>query len=290
MNNFEERLRGALRDRAEGVRPRGDLDDLTRRMARSHQRRQRALATLGVLVLLAGPSLGWIVANSAANAPDGVDVATAGDDLSPTEVPIVPQGQPVAPPPGLTDTHAGPAAPTEQLDQPLGRLFVRDVGDARVRTYAVAYPPLELDEGESGPPPGCYPSGAVVAQVSNPAAVGNVQSLLHDDLSEPVSGAVAVVGAPEGEPTWVAVLQTDPAATEVRVTFADGTTDEMEPVNGVAVLLAAAAEPPAVGEQAQASVDVEGPEPVDGAVVEGQRDFARLLSRPECEPSAAEGE
>lgn len=290
MSNFEERLRGALRDRAEGVRPRGDLDDLTRRMARSHQRRQRAFATVGVFVLLAGPLLGWVVASSAATDPDGIDVATADDDLSPTEVPVVPQGQPVAPSSGLTDTHAGPAAPTEQLDQPLGRLFVRDVGDARVRAYAVEYPPLQLEEGEAAPPPECYPSGAVVAQVSNPAAVGNVQSLLHDDLHEPVSGTVAVVGTPEGEPTWVAVVQTDPAATEVRATFADGTTDEMEPVDGVAILLAAAAEPPAVGEQAQASVDVEGPEPVDGAVVEGQRDFAQQLFRPECDPSAAEGE
>ena len=70
------------------------------------------------------------------------------------------------------------------------------------------------------------------------SATGSVYAELRDGAV--VGGSLTAIGVSEGSAQWVAVVQAPKDAAKVRATFPGGATDEMEPVDGVAVLVGAA--------------------------------------------------
>ena len=80
------------------------------------------------------------------------------------------------------------------------------------------------------------------ADVSNDDMVGIGSGSVYAELRDGavVGGSLTAIGVSEGSAKWVAVVQAPKDAAKVRATFPGGATDEMEPVDGVAVLVGAA--------------------------------------------------
>lgn len=122
------------------------------------------------------------------------------------------------------------------------RVFVRTADGIAIRAYR-AVPPQRppCPEGRTCPSvsPECVPSEVLLPELSNEGAVGPRRPLPVFEQPEE-DGVVllhyGIFGAQERAPAqWVAVATGDEVTT-VRVTFADGSTDEMRPVDGFAVL------------------------------------------------------
>jgi hypothetical protein len=247
MSEFDDRLRSHLDADARRVTVEPDWDDLSGRLAGRDRRRTRLLAAALVVSVLAGPVLGFVAGRG--SAPDDADVrAVAGaadgvdvDGGSTTTVPAT-----TVPPGGFAEGPAldrGGPYPYHGGEfgwggEPMTRLFVRDGGPVRVRAYGA--PTTGYDDGIPwwDPPVWCFPSGWVQADVSTELAVaiagGNTYAELRPGA---IATSVSVMGLAEGEPGWVVVAQVPAGAAEVRATFAGGATDEMEPVDGLAVLV-----------------------------------------------------
>jgi hypothetical protein len=86
--------------------------------------------------------------------------------------------------------------------------------------------------------------GSVSVELSDETAVGD--GVLFDTLSpsgttmntstEPVAFISNAFGVVEGAPVWWAAVSVGPGVAQARMSFADGSTDQMSPVDGVAVL------------------------------------------------------
>jgi hypothetical protein len=98
-------------------------------------------------------------------------------------------------------------------------------------------------------PPDCKPTPSLIAELSNDAAVGQgFYPLAADAPSTPLSLlGPGVFGGAEGSPAmWVAV-RTGPGVGTARLRLPSGATDEMAPVEGVAVLAHGTTKPPPDG-------------------------------------------
>src|SRR5205807_5476053 len=105
------------------------------------------------------------------------------------------------------------------------RLFVRNPGGVAIRVYAVggAEPPCPA-AAPCPAPPACGSVGAVVAELSNAAAVATAS------VPAPASGGPAGVqvaytatfGLAEGAPVAWTILRTGPGVARVRAELGDG--------------------------------------------------------------------
>jgi hypothetical protein len=249
MSDYEDRIRRALDVRVARIDAQPEPEELTDRIAGRERRRTRALSAALVIVLFAGPTLGFVLGRGGgsdelrASAPrdgDGVTVGHPGAlpkiASSGTTVPgqdsfsIAAGGSGSA----SSDTvlSAGPA-------QPLAKVYVRDAGGVRLRVYRA-----DVEQpGGSGPPwweppAWCFPNGVVQADVSNDDTVGIVNANVYAALPDgDVGGSLWAIGMAEGAPLWVAVVQVPAGVTRVQVTFPGGGTDEMAPIDGIATLV-----------------------------------------------------
>jgi len=101
--------------------------------------------------------------------------------------------------------------------------------------------------GAQGSAAGSSVSSAVSVEFSDKTAIG--QGVLFDEPStetstpagtssatEPSGGTSGAFGVAEGTPVWWIAVSVGPEVTRVQVAFADGSTDQMSPIGGVAVL------------------------------------------------------
>ena len=253
MSDYEERIRRALDVRAARIDAQPEPEELTDRIAGRERRRTRALSAALVIVLFAGPTLGFVLGRGGGNddtlratAPKGNDGVTVGhpgalpklaDNSGAPNLLSPGSGVPIAPDGSGSESFASVIEGANS--QPLARVYVRDAGGVRIRVYRA-----DIERPGGGgppwwePPAWCFPNGVVQADVSNDDMVGivnaNVYAALHDG---DVGGSLWAVGMAEGAPLWVAVVQTPAGAARVRVTFPGGGTDEMAPVDGIATLV-----------------------------------------------------
>ena len=150
---------------------------------------------------------------------------------------------------------------------PLTKLFDRTSGDVTVRAFEESTPqvlPLSSGSTTTSPPasgssppqttgntptgappvvPVCGVTQALVAEVSNPGAIGELTAPLPpadtvSGLSEPFEVIdSSVVGVPEGSPIEVIATHVGSNVSSVEASFSDGTTDEMAVVDGWAVVV-----------------------------------------------------
>lgn len=123
--------------------------------------------------------------------------------------------------------------------EPMTHSYTRDVGDAKVRVYRGTHEAYDDGVPWWDAPAYCNPTGFAQADVSTTEAVGIATTSTYTEMPPggPV-GTLQVIGAGEGAPWNVAVVQAPPGTTVVRATFDDGGTDQMAPVDGVATLVA----------------------------------------------------
>jgi hypothetical protein len=114
-------------------------------------------------------------------------------------------------------------------------LFTRTTADGvTIRTYHLS----------SSGACGCGSSDSVTVELSDESAVG--QGYLGDDpdpapttanaRSEPIGLASGAFGVVEGAPVWWTAVAVGPEVATVSMTYPGGSTDQMTPVDGVAVL------------------------------------------------------
>ena len=231
--SIEDDLRDSLQRRAAAVHVQPDLDDVSERSA-SRERRTRRFLTAGLVVaLIVGPLAGFAIGS--ATDGGGGDVATGGGTA----------GQEIARTAGDSALAAGQLAPAGSLEQ----LFLRTSADGvDIRAYrskvsagavppaAVCAPPASCPATPACPDPPTV-SSMIVGELSTDAAV-TVANLPGEPVTNETFGNVSAgsFGTAEAAPArWVLVfVGTD--ITKVRATFPSGSTDEMEPVGGVALL------------------------------------------------------
>jgi len=89
-----------------------------------------------------------------------------------------------------------------------------------------------------GAPPICKATPSVLAELSTDAAVG--QGFDPIDEKQPSDAlshvSLGMLGVPEGSPVVFVTVQTGPGVATARLRLPDGSTDQMAPVNGIAVL------------------------------------------------------
>lgn len=166
-------------------------------------------------------------------------------------------------------------------------MFRRDANDVTVRAYQSRGEGSACPAEAACPPPECLPAGYVSAGLSTDDAVGTASGPIYADPFEPVIASHGFLGVPEGAPVAWAVAQVGPDVATVRAEFTAGGEDEMEPVDGVAVL-ASPVEPidegqPRFGGTVEAldgSGAVLAATELDGNLPVEQR----VLGRPECAP------
>jgi hypothetical protein len=265
MSELDDRIRRALARQAGSLREQPDLDGLTDRITSRDRRRVRGLSIALVLALLVGPAL-WFVTGrgdgrahtDVASGPGG-DRVTVDDASSPLPTMVLGGS-------GSGGSVAALGSSTEVLSSvpypgytgPLARSFVREVDGTTIRVYRAAVdPPSSAGPPWWEPPPTCFPTGYVQADVSTADVVGIVAGGLYAERPDgPVGGTLRAVGIPEGAPRWVVVAQAPAGAAVVRATFPDGHVDEMEPVDGVAVLVGPASiDPDSIDHDASASLE-----------------------------------
>jgi hypothetical protein len=273
MNEYEDRIRRALALRASDVSVEPEPEELADRVARRERRRVRALSVGLVLALFAGPTLGFVVGRGNGGATDRVAARDRSGDGVVVEshgaLPKLSAGSS-----GFSQSTGGSSAPPSASGVPvasslvfgvgvgnvqLARAFVRDIDGVKIRVYRAALD-LPADAGLPwwNPPGWCFPNGVVQTDVSTDEAVGIASSAVYAALRESVvGGSLSVIGLSEGSPLWVIVAQAPAGSTRVRATFPGGATDEMAPVDGVAVLIARSSPKPSIADLMEASATVE---------------------------------
>jgi hypothetical protein len=266
MSEFDERVRRSLQQQGELIHDAPAPAELTARIVKRERRARRGLTVALVVALLAGPTLGFVagrggpqhetsdVAETAAAKKDGNVIIH--DDKVPT----------IASAPALSGEHsatdsalsreytqsqalagntassivvAGGGVWTGPYGVELARFFDRDAGKAKVRVYhADIETPLSAGPPWWEPADWCYADRVVQADVSTDDVVGIVSSSIYPALRDStLGGALGLAGVSEGAPQWVAIAQTTTDVATIRATFPGGATDEMKPVDGVAVLV-----------------------------------------------------
>lgn len=259
MGMDDDEIRDALANAASPPPP--TADNFEAIMRRAHRGRARWLGVALVVALVAGPAAGVLVGLNLDDGGKPVTVATGSsqgarrDTAKPTPETATASGAAS----GSASVSSGGAGFAFATGPALTPLFVRTTADGiAVRAYLGDITPPEppkvaCPDGAPCPilpstalPADCFPSAMLRAELSNQAAVEpgfvSIPKLAPDQ-------AVGVVqagffGVQEGSPAaWATVHTTDAVAT-VRVRFADGTVDEMTPVQGYAVLAHQTPAPP----------------------------------------------
>jgi hypothetical protein len=266
VSELDDRIRQSLARKASSLREQPDLEALTDRIARRDRRRMRGISAALVLALLAGPPLGFLAGR--ADGQTHTDVASGSDgerltvEETPGSLPTVVLGD--------SGSGAGPAAsgsdaqivegdPYPGPRGPLATSFVRDVDGTTIRVYRAAVDaPTYAGPPWWDPPASCFPNGYVQADVSTEDAVGIVSGGLYEELPNmSVVGTLGAIGVAEGAPLWVVVAQAPAGAAILRATFPNGQDDEMEPIDGVAVLVGPASIDPGDPAEYETTVPLE---------------------------------
>jgi hypothetical protein len=247
MSELDDRIRQSLDRRAASLSERPDLDALNDRIARRDRRRMRATSIALVMALVAGPLVGFLAGRSGTGGVAQSDVATGSDDGVTLEqsgsLPTITFGSPGGGT-GAMDANADTGlAAVSGASVPLAKAFNREVDGATVRVFRAAVEEQPFDGPSWQQPPAyCVTSGYVQADVSTDDAVGIAANSLYAELRDGrVAGSYSAIGVAEGAPLWVVIAQAPGGAASVRATFPGGHTDAMEPIDGVAVLVAPAA-------------------------------------------------
>lgn len=119
------------------------------------------------------------------------------------------------------------------------------------------------------PAPWCYESGQLRVSISGNgiADVGGLPWYREPYLGRAVSPVF--LGAIDGNPRWVVVVQVPADATNVTVRFADGATDSATPSNGIAVLTVPTAQGPTAVDDGAGGSWWQEPDPVFEVTVDG---------------------
>ena len=264
MSDLNDRIRQSLDRQAGWLREQPDFEALTDRIARRDRRRLRGVFAVAVLALFAGPALGFIAGRGAGEA--GTDVVPgAGDDGVTVEasgpLPTVVPGAPASD--GSLASRAGGASvvsgPFPGFEGPLAKAFVREVGGTTINVYRAAIDsPAPSGPDWWEPPPTCFPNGYVQADVATEDAVGIVSGEVYPELPDgTVVGTLGALGVEEGAPRWVVVAQAPNGSARVRATFPGGERDEMEPIDGVVVLIGPASLEPGDPAEYETTVPLE---------------------------------
>ena len=250
MSDYEDRIRRALDVRAARASMRNPSPRSSPTASPgAHAGARRALSAALVIVLFAGPTLGFVLGRGGGNDELRATAPRSGDGVTvghPGALPKIANGsdQPVPPQEASSFAAGGSGSAASDLmfagpSQPLARVYTRDAGGVKVR---VDRADVERPGGNGPPwwepPPWCFPNGIVQADVSNDDIVGVVNASVYAARRDgDVGGSLSAIGMAEGAPLWVAVVQTPAAAARVLVTFPGGGTDEMAPVGGIATLV-----------------------------------------------------
>ncbi|HUJ64032.1 MAG TPA: hypothetical protein VLX59_00735, partial [Acidimicrobiales bacterium] len=198
-----------------------------------------------------------------------------GGTFVPTEASSSAVGRPLAASPNSGAGSSGPAsgaasapiacpdpAPPGQGSSPLGsasHVFTRSTDDGvAIRVYKLTEPTVVgcgpvFPEGSTGAPAVACGSSSVSVEMSDESAVGqgfltasmdavaaNGSSTASGDAahaeSQPEALSSGAFGVVEGDPVWWVAVQVGSEVAQVEITFADGSSDEMTPVGGIALL------------------------------------------------------
>jgi hypothetical protein len=263
MSDFEQQLRRRLTGRAATVAPRGDLNDLVERIAKQRSRGRRSSAFVMALVVVVGPIAGFGIARAtdgsaarSASARRGSKSSASKFDATPLP-PLKASG--VAGADFAQKSQIQPdgllIAPSEQLS--LGRMFARTSLDGvALRVYGAEMPPPPSTAPWFTPAPWCFPNRLVQVDTSNQLVAGTAQGYLYDKPQNGLVASSSFVGASEGAPVWVAIVQSDEGTT-ARATFADGGSDSFALHDGVTVLAHAVAKPAPLATLQRQKLDVQ---------------------------------
>jgi hypothetical protein len=247
VSDLNDRIRQSLDRQAGWLRAQPDLDALTDRIARRDRRRLRGVFAVAVLAVFAGPALGFIAGRGTSQAGTDVLPGAGGDSVTVEASGPLPTLVPPAPGSDSAVALRADGASTQYrrfpgFQGPLAKAFVREVGGTTIHVYRAAID-SPAPEGPDWwePPPTCFPNGYVQADVATEDAVGIVSGEVYPELPDgTVAGSLGALGVAEGAPRWVVVAQAPTGAARVRATFPGGDRDEMEPIDGVVVLIGSA--------------------------------------------------
>jgi hypothetical protein len=208
-----------------GSEPAPGPDQLRAIVTRAGRKRWGTAAVAATLALGLGLGVGFAVSGSSSPA---TQTATGASNGAGAPNPAI------APSNSSSGSTASAAAPASAAPH-LNKLFTRTAGDVTIRGFLLNFPQI------SGVPASCSVQGAhLQVEVSSAKMVGVVgTSPLGVDRTQPASAMWSeVVGTAEGAPTAVVTAATGPRVTQVSMSFADNTTDQMAPVRGWVALAA----------------------------------------------------
>ena len=207
----EGRLRQLFRDQVETVPILANLEDVASRAGHRLQGHGRALVGVTVLALVVGSLAGF----SAGRIGRGSSRPTIATGAAPTD----------------DSTGAGPGG--NDANALMQRVFVRTTADGvTMRVYRGRDDVVQKHTNAS------VSSNQVMADLSTDAVVGFDGATFPSGEPTKAIGTVtaAQFGLVEGAPAAFVIVQVRSDVARVRATFGDGASDEMQPINGVAVL------------------------------------------------------
>jgi hypothetical protein len=296
VSEIDDRIRQSLDRQAGWVPDRTDYDGLTDRISRRHRRRMQTVSAALVLALVAGPAFGFLAGRRGGAPESDVAIGSGGERVTVEDssggLPTVSLGSGGSDLASTTDPGLSARLidgfPYSGLGGPLGKAFVRELDGTVIRVFRAAVDA----EAEAGPdwqdvPGWCFPNCYVQADVSTADIVGIVSGPLYAELRNgSVGGTLGAIGVAEVAPHWVVVAQAPPDAATVRATFPDGQTDEMEPVDGVAVLIGRASIEPGDMAEYQTTVPLEAFDASGGSLGSGTASFGGYIEPgAECYPA-----
>jgi hypothetical protein len=172
------------------------------------------------VALLAGSGVGFAVGRQG-----GSSVITAATPA--TSAPVAPTPIAIQPAIGTAVSPGQPPLPTGQ------RVFVHDSADGiRIRGYLFTYPILP-----GAPPAACFTGQELRTEISDDVFAASTGGSIMASGGDPLTVIFRnSVGLEEGSPIILVALRSAPTVALVRITFADGTTDQMAPVAGLVAL------------------------------------------------------
>lgn len=136
--------------------------------------------------------------------------------------------------------------------QPVSPVFERVTGDGYTLRAALGEPWDEAySVGEVGgwqPAPWCYESGQVRVALGGNGVIDVGSAPWYREPYQGRSVSTVSLGAVDGAPRWVVVVQTPPGTSSVGVRFDSGATDSTAPQNDIAVLSVPGSPPTEVDE------------------------------------------
>ena len=147
MSDYEDRIRRALDVRAARIDAQPEPEELTDRIAGRERRRTRALSAALVIVLFAGPTLGFVLGRGGGNdelrARRRRRAVTASRSATRARCPRSPTAATTTVPPQESSSFAAGGSGSAASDlmfaagpsQPLARVYTRDAGGVKVRVY-----------------------------------------------------------------------------------------------------------------------------------------------------------